>query len=134
MNRVLFAFPFLLTAGLAAAQSAPQRLVADSVYEANGSGPDWRLAIGDRIALRLAPDADGFVVMQYFPRARARNVGEVRRWESRTPGGTTIVIEARRAPCTLGDQAFRDSVTIVTGDRRLSGCGGPRLRNPAPQP
>ena len=129
MKSVLFAFALLFAAGPATAQSRPSRLVADKSYEARGGGPDWQLAIGDRIALRLSPDADGFVVLQYFPRARRRTANGIRRWESRTPGGTAITIEARQEPCTLGDTRFRDTVTVTTGDRRLNGCGGPRLSN-----
>jgi hypothetical protein len=129
MTRFLFAFalPLLLAAGPATAQTRQGRLVADISYEAKGSGPDWQLAVGDRIALRLAPDADGFVVMQYFPRARRRNADGVRRWESRTPGGSTIVIEARETPCTIGTDHYRDTVTVTTPERHLSGCGGRRL-------
>jgi hypothetical protein len=129
MTRFLFAFalPLLLAAGPATAQTRPGRLVADISYEAKGAGPDWQLAVGDRIALRLAPDADGFVVMQYFPRARRRNADGVRRWESRTPGGSTIVIEAREQVCTIGTEHYRDTVTVTTPERHLSGCGGRRL-------
>lgn len=124
-----FALPLLLAAGPVTAQTSPGRLAANISYEARGTGPDWQLAVGDRVALRLAPDADGFVAMQYFPRARRRNADGVRRWESRTPGGSTIVIEAREQPCTLGAERYRDTVAVTTADRHLSGCGGPRLRD-----
>ena len=127
MKFLLVASSLLLAAGSLTAQTRPARLVADPVYEANGGAPAWRLAIGDRIALRLGPDADGFVTLRYFPRARGRTTEGVRRWESRTTDGATITIEAREAPCTLGDTQYRDSVTITQGDRRLTGCGGRRL-------
>ena len=127
MKPLLVAFPLLVAAGSLAAQTRPGRLVADPVYEANGSGPTWRLAIGDRIALRMGPDADGFVTLRYFPRARARTTDGVRHWESRTTDGATIMIEAREAPCTLGGTQFRDTVTVTQGDRHLTGCGGRRL-------
>ena len=127
MKSLLVAFALLVAAGPAAAQTRPARLVANASYEAGGSGPGWQLAIGDRIALRLSPDADGFVVLQYFPRARARTADGVRRWQSRTPGGATITIEARETPCTLGDTQYRDSVTVTQGDLHLTGCGGRRL-------
>ena len=128
--------PFLiaLLALLAADAATAQRLVANSNYEASGTSPGWRLGIGDHIVLRFAPDQDGFVVVQNFPRARRRTVDGVRRWESRTAGGSIMVIEARESPCTQGGETFRDSVTITQSERRLTGCGGPRLRNPAPQP
>lgn len=127
MKSVLFAFALCFAAGSATAQTRPPRLAADISYEARGSGPDWQLAVGDRVALRLGADADGFVVMQYFPRARRRTADGLRRWESRTPGGATIAIEAREAACTIGDTRYRDTVTVTTSDRHLSGCGGPRL-------
>jgi len=129
MTRLLFAFalPLLLAADPATAQPRSPRLVADASYEARGGNPDWQLAIGSRIALRLAPDADGFVVMQYFPRATSRTRDGVRRWESRTPGGSTIVIEARQVTCTLGSDHYRDTVTVTTPERHFSGCGGRRL-------
>ncbi|WP_395614553.1 hypothetical protein [Allosphingosinicella sp.] len=130
MTRFLYAFalPLLLAAGPATAQTRSGRLVADVAYEAKGSGPAWQLAVGDRIALRLGADADGFVVMQYFPRARPRRTDAVRRWESRTPGGATIVIEAREEACRLGADRYRDTVTVTAGERRLNGCGGRRDR------
>jgi hypothetical protein len=129
MTRLLFAFalPLLIAAGPATAQTRPPRLVAEVAYEAKGSGPDWQLAVGDRIALRLSPEGDGFVTLQYFPRTRGRNADGVRRWESRTPGGATILIEAREQPCALGAEHYRDTVTVTAGERRLSGCGGHRL-------
>ena len=127
MKYLLVAFSLLLAAGTLTAQTRPARLVADPVFEATGASPTWRLAIGDRIALRLGPDADGFVTLRYFPRARARNADGVRRWESRTTDGAVIIIEAREATCTLGDTQYRDTVTITQGDRRLTGCGGRRL-------
>ena len=129
MTRCLYAFalPLLLAAGPAKAQTRSARLVANVSYEAKGSGPDWQLAVGDRIVLRMGADADGFVAMQYFPRVRPRRAEAIRRWESRTPGGSAIVIEAREEPCTLGAERYRDTVTVTTGDRRLSGCGGRRL-------
>ena len=129
MTRRLFAFalPLLLAAGPAPSQTRPGRLVQNVSYEARGAGPGWQLAVGERIALRLAPDADGFAMMQYFPRTRARTTDGVRRWESRTPGGSTIVIEAREQPCTLGAERYRDTVTVTTAERRLAGCGGRRL-------
>jgi hypothetical protein len=130
MTRLLFAFtlPLLFAAGTAASQTRPARLVTDVAYEAKGAGPDWQLAIGDRIALRLSPAGeDGFVTLQYFPRTRARNVDGIRRWQSRTPGGTTIVIEAREQECTLGAARYRDTVTVTTAERRLTGCGGRQL-------
>lgn len=130
MKPVLFAFALLVAAGPATAQTRPARLVPDASYEARGEGPNWQVALGQRVALRLGRDEtreDSMVVLQYFPRARSRTVDGVRRWESRTPGGTTIAIEARREPCTLGDTRYRDSVTVTTAERRLSGCGGPRL-------
>ena len=49
MTRLL-AFPLLLAAGTASAQS--QRLVANQTYEARGEHPGWRLGIGERIVLR----------------------------------------------------------------------------------
>ena len=124
MKSLLFAFPLLLAAG-ATAQS--QRLVANQNYEARGERPGWRLGIGDRIVLRMDPDADGFAMVQYFPRVRARNRDGLRRWESRTGGGSVMVIEARQERCTLGDTRYRDSVTVTQGPQRLSGCGGPQL-------
>ena len=127
MTRFLFAFTLLFAAGAAPSQTRPARLATDVSYEAKGAGPDWQLAIGDRIALRLSPVGDGFVTLQYFPRTRARNADGVRRWESRTPGGATIVIEARAQECTLGTARYRDSVTVTTAERRLSGCGGRQL-------
>lgn len=126
MSSFLFAFLALLT-NAAADQSGGPRLVANTAYEASGVSPGWRLAIGEHIVLRFAPDADGFVIVQNFPRARRRTVDGLRRWESRTAGGTTMVIEARESPCTQGSENFRDSVTVTIGDRRLTGCGGPRL-------
>jgi hypothetical protein len=131
MKSLLFAFPFLFGAGIAASQSRPPRLVANPAYEARGSSPGWQLAIGDRIALRMDPvDAESFVTLQYFPRVRSHNMDGVRRWESRTAGGAIMVIEARQEPCTLGDTRFRDSVTVTQGPTQLTGCGGPRLSNP----
>jgi hypothetical protein len=131
MTRFLFAFslPLLLAAGAATSQTRPARLATDVAYEAKGAGPDWQLAVGDRIALRLSPvGEDGFVTLQYFPRTRGRNRDGIRRWESRTPGGSTIVIEAREQECTLGPARYRDTVTVTTAERRLSGCGGRELR------
>ena len=125
--KYLVAFPLLLAAGALTAQTRPARLVADPVFEAAGTGPAWQLAIGDRIALRLGPDADGFVTLRYFPRARASNSEGVRRWQSRTTDGAIITIEARETPCTLGDTQYRDSVTVTQGDLHLTGCGGRRL-------
>ena len=127
MTRFLLALPLLLATVPAIAQDRPARLAANISYEARGVSPGWQLAIGDRIALRMDPDADGFAIRQYFPRARSRSVEGVRRWESRSAGGAVMTIEARRAPCTLGELTFRDTVTIVQGDRRLAGCGGPRV-------
>lgn len=127
MKSLLVAFPLLLAAGAVSAQTRPARLVADPVLEATGSGPVWRLAVGDRIALRLGPDAEGFVTLRYFPRARGRNAGGVRRWESRTTDGATIVIEAREVPCTVEGTQYRETVTVTQGERHLSGCGGRRL-------
>lgn len=133
MTRCLFAFalPLLLAAGPVTSQSRPIRLIQDANYEARGDSPNWQVAIGSRIALRLGADADGFVVMQYFARATSRTRDGIRRWESRTPGGAVITIEARREPCTLGDTRYRDSVTVATAERRLNGCGGPRLSDSA---
>jgi hypothetical protein len=131
MTRFLFAFalPLLLAAGPATAQTRPARLVANVGYEAKGAGPDWQLAVGERIALRLSPvGEDGFVTLQYFPRGRRHSEDGIRRWESRTPGGATIVIEAREQECTLGTARYRDTVTVTTAERRLSGCGGRRLQ------
>lgn len=125
MTRMLIALPLLLAAGAASAQS--QRLVANQNYEARGQHPGWRLGIGERIVLRMDPDQDGFAMLQYFPRARGRNADGMKRWESRTAGGSVMVIEARQEPCTLGNERFRDTVTVTQGPRRLSGCGGPRL-------
>ena len=133
MKLFLCAFPLLLAAGPALAQSSG-RLVANQNYEARGESPGWRLAIGERIALRMDPDADGFAMMQYFPRVRGRNVDGVKRWESRTAGNSVMLIEARQEPCTLGGERYRDSVTVVQGPRRLSGCGGPRLSSQPTQP
>ena len=127
MKSLLVAFPLLFAAGALTAQTRPARLVANPVFEATGNSPVWRLAIGDRIALRLGPDADGFVTLRYFPRARARTTDGVRRWESRTTDGAVITIEAREAPCTVGDTQYRDSVTVTHGAQRLTGCGGRRL-------
>ena len=129
MTRLLFAFtlPLLFAPGAATSQTRPARLATDVAYEAKGAGPDWQLAVGDRIALRLSPVGDGFVTLQYFPRTRARNAEGIRRWESRTPGGATIVIEAREEACTLGTARYRDSVTVTTSERRLTGCGGRQL-------
>ena len=130
MTRLLFAFtlPLLFAAGAAPSQTRPARLATDVSYEAKGTGPDWQLAVGDRIALRLSPEGDGFVTLQYFPRTRGRNADGIRRWESRTPGGTTIVIEARAQECALGTARYRDTVTVTTAERRLTGCGGRELR------
>lgn len=131
MTRLLVAFtlPLLFAAGAATAQNRPGRLATDVAYEAKGAGPEWQLAVGDRIALRLSPEReDGFVTLQYFPRTRGRNADGVRRWESRTPGGMTIVIEAREQECTLGVARYRDTVTVTTAERRLTGCGGRELR------
>ena len=67
MTRLLFAFtlPLLLAAGPATSQTRPARLVANIGYEAKGTGPDWQLAVGERIALRLSPvGEDGFVTFQ----------------------------------------------------------------------
>lgn len=125
MTRLLFALPLLFAAGSASAQS--QRLVANQTYGARGEHPGWRLGIGERIVLRMAPDQDGFAMVQYFPRVRGRNVEGIKRWESRTAGGSVMVIEARQEPCTLGGDRFRDTVTVTQGPQRLSGCGGPRL-------
>lgn len=130
MTRLLFAFtlPLVLAAGAATSQTRPARLATGVSYEAKGAGPDWQLAVGDRIALRLSPvGEDGFVTLQYFPRTRGRNREGIRRWESRTPGGATIVIEAREQECTLGTEHYRDTVTVTTAERRLSGCGGRQL-------
>jgi hypothetical protein len=127
--RILFlAFSLLFAAGVATSQTRPARLATDVAYEAKGAGPDWQLAVGDRIALRLSPVGDGFVTLQYFPRTRARNADGIRRWESRTLGGATILIEAREQECTLGAAHYRDSVTVTTAERRLTGCGGRQLR------
>jgi hypothetical protein len=125
MKSFLFAFPLLLAAGAATAQSP--RLVANQNYEARGERPGWRLGIGDRIMLRMDPDQDGFAMVQYFPRARGRNRDGLRRWESRTAGGSVMVIEACQARCTLGGVPYRDTVTVTQGPQRLSGCGGPQL-------
>ena len=125
MKSLLFAFPLLAATSAATAQSP--RLVANQNYEARGERPGWRLAIGDRIVLRMDPDEDGFAMVQYFPRVRARNVDGVRRWESRTGGGSVMVIEARQERCALGGVLYRDTVTVTQGPRRLSGCGGPQL-------
>lgn len=131
MTRFLFAFtlPLLFAAGPAPSQDRPARLTANVGYEAKGAGPDWQLAVGDRIALRLSPvGEDGFVTLQYFPRTRGRNADGIRRWESRTAGGATIVIEAREQECMLGGARYRDTVTVTTAERRLTGCGGRELR------
>jgi hypothetical protein len=132
MKSVLFAFALLFAAGSATAQTRPPRLVADASYEARGEGPNWQLAIGQRIALRLDRDEareESMTVLQYFPRVVSHTTEGVRRWQSRTPGGATIMIEARREPCTLGPDRYRDTVTVVTAERHLGGCGGPRLRD-----
>ena len=58
MTRCLYAFalPLLLAAGPAKAQTRSARLVANVSYEAKGSGPDWQLAVGDRIWVVKAND------------------------------------------------------------------------------
>ena len=128
--RIASLLPLLLTASAAVA-AAPEGLVDNPIYKASGP-PGWTVEIGDDIGLWLRPHFFGgeMSVRRLYPYRPARRWDGIRRWRSRSGGGT-IMIEARRGPCvTPGGAIYEDNVRVVAGRDNLTGCGG-RLVQPA---
>lgn len=125
MTRLLLALPLLLAAGCAAG-SRPYAPVRDVAYQALGAEPFWLLTIGDdRILLRTGEQGE-LVLPRRLPRTR----DGVRIWESGPDNLITLIVEARRGPCTAPDGAvYQDHVRVrsTSVGAPLEGCGGRML-------
>ncbi len=125
---ILALMPLLTLAAACATSTDVYRPVDNVHYSALGADPFWMVTIGDdRIVLTLGHEggrADGALESFAFPRSLPRITDEVRTWES-GDGSGSIIVEARRGPCTgSGGRQYEDEVRVRLADRRLSGCGG----------
>jgi hypothetical protein len=125
MKRLLAALPLLLAAGCATTR--PYAPVRDVAYQAMGARTFWVLTIGDdRIVFRpVSGDRE-----RSWPRVLPRTVDGVRTWHA-GEGADTIIVSARRGPCSSqSEQLYEDVVTVRMGEEgpELEGCGGRMIR------
>lgn len=110
----------LAALGLASCQTIPAKspeAAPDTRYRASGTEPFWSLAIdGKRMVFTLAGERHVF------------GAGTVSRpsFNGWRHVSKTITADVTFSPCSDGmsDRIYKDSVTVMVGDRTFQGCGG----------
>lgn len=116
MKALLLFAPALLIAGAATAQPRGDN------YRAVGTEPFWSLSI-DRTTIVYRP-ANGRSVTVAKPRPIIGINGELYR-----ANGLTVDVTHIRCSDGMSDRTYADTVKVMVGKRRLTGCGGAIVGN-----